>query len=83
MPQFKTPLQRWTLLLRAEDAARVFHVSYEVIAPDVEEAARYALADLAARGEKALDVEHAEAAEIANPLAQPGVRFRTGRSFFE
>lgn len=79
--KFETPLQTFTLLIRAQDAEEDFHVLYEVVAPDPEQAARFALADMAVRNEKALDVEHAEVAPVRNPLAAPGVRFRTGRRY--
>jgi hypothetical protein len=82
-PAFETPLRLYTLLMLAEADARSFYVSYEVIAADEADAARFAIGDLVARGEKALDVEHAEVVAIANPMAQPGVRFRTGRAYFE
>ncbi len=75
----KPHLKLYTLLLKAQDAEMVFHVSYEVAAAHEEDAARFAIADLVRRGEEALDVEHVEMAEIANPFAQAGVRLRTGR----
>lgn len=82
-PQFETPLKLYTLLLLAAQGERRFHVSYEVIAADEENAGRLAIADLVLRGEKAIDIEHAEVSRIANPLAQPGVRFRAGRRYFD
>jgi hypothetical protein len=77
----ENPLKTFTILIRARDAQDDFHVMYEVIAPDAEQAARFALADMAARSEKALDVEHVEYTPVRNPLATPGVRFRTGRRY--
>lgn len=79
--KFETPLSTFTLLIKAQDEDDDFHVMYEVIAPDAEQAARLALADMAARNEKAVDVEHAEVTPVRNPLATPGVRFRTGRRY--
>lgn len=75
------PLKAFTMLIKARDAEDDFHVLYEVIAPDPEQAARLALADMAARDEKAVDVEHVEFTPVRNPLATPGVRFRTGRRY--
>lgn len=76
-------LKMYTILLRAERAGQEFITTYEVIAGDETAAARFALADLAARGEKALDVERVEVVGVANPLTPQGVRFRTGRMYFE
>ncbi|NDC59568.1 MAG: hypothetical protein EBZ50_12265 [Alphaproteobacteria bacterium] len=45
----ENPLKTFTILIRARDAQDDFHVMYEVIAPDAEQAARFALADMAAR----------------------------------
>jgi hypothetical protein len=77
----ENPLKVFTILIRARTEEEDFHVMYEVIAPDPEQAARFALADMAARDEKAVDVEHVEFAPVRNPLASPGVRFRTGRRY--
>jgi len=77
----ESPLKTFTILIRARTDEEDFHVMYEVIAPDPEQAARFALADMAARDEKAVDVEHVEFTPVRNPLATPGVRFRTGRRY--
>jgi len=77
----EVPLKAYSLLIKGCDAECDFHVLYEVIASDHEQAARLACADMVARDEKALDVEHVEYAAVRNPLATPGVRFRTGRRY--
>jgi hypothetical protein len=82
--QFQSPLKVWTLLMIAQKDAGPFAVSYEIIAADEEQAARLAVADIVARGERAVDVEHVEVGSpVRDPMASPGVRFRTGRAYFE
>lgn len=77
-------MQLVTLLVIGRTAGgEAFATSYEVIAPDAEAAARLAFADMAKRDEKPLDVEDAEVRPLANPLLEPGVRFRAGRRFYE
>jgi hypothetical protein len=84
MIAFQSPLKLWTLLMVAQKDDRQFAVSYEIIAADEEQAARLAVADIVARGEHAVDVEHVEiGSPIRDPLASPGVRFRTGRAYFD
>lgn len=82
MIRFESPLSLYTLGVEGEHQGKGFYVSYEVIAANEEDAARLVFADMVARGERPVDVDHAEVVSVATPMAAPGVRFRTGRTMY-
>lgn len=73
-------LRAWMITLLVSFEGRTRTVAYELWAHDEVEAARLALADIAARKEKALDAVRAERGGIIPlPEAEPQVRFRASQ----
>lgn len=77
---FKPALYVFSFEVRARDEEGVFRISYEVIAGDLESAARYAVADLVEMGAEPLEIGDAEVADQKDLFARPGVRLRTARA---
>lgn len=74
-------LRAWMITLLVSFEGQTRTVAYEIWAHDEIEAARLALADIAARKEKALDAVRAERGGIIPlPDAEPQVRFRASQT---
>jgi hypothetical protein len=80
MIMFKSALFVFSFDVRARDEQGVFSIFYEVIAGDLESAARFAVADLVEMGAEPLEIGEAEVADQKDLFARPGVRMKTARA---
>jgi hypothetical protein len=80
MISFKPALYVFAFEVTARDAAGVFRVGYEVVAGDLESAARFAVADIVEMGAEPIDISEADVSEQKDLFARVGVRLKTART---